>query len=84
MLETKHILKRMSQRGIKKEMLNLALFFGEFKNNKIILDKKNINSLIKNLNNIKQDLMKLNDKGGLVLVLDLNKENMITTYNKGN
>ena len=79
MAKTRHIHKRMSQRGVTDRMLKVVSDYGTQQGDKRILDKKNIDMLLKNMDSIRKDLLRLRDKGGLV-VIEAN-ENLITTYN---
>ena len=78
MYKTKHMHQRMSQRGIKQCMVDLALSFGELQGDKTILNKKEIDCLLKEMENIKKVALKVRDKGGLVVV-EANAS-VITTY----
>ncbi len=79
---TKHLIERMNQRGISKRMLKIVLEFGkcESKNDKVILGKKDITKLLKEVDCFRHDLLKIMDKKGLVVVVADNT--MITTYNR--
>ena len=80
MSKTKHIHKRMNQRGITNDLLNLALAFGtESSNHKYILNRKACQNLIDSLRHIEKIAIKAIDKGGLVVVCD--DKSMVTTYN---
>ncbi len=80
MINTKHLSDRMNQRGINKRMLELVLEDGINKKDKVVLDKKNISKLIKEIDSYRKDLFKLMDKSGLVVVV--NNDTLITTYNR--
>ena len=43
------------------------------------MDRKNLDALLKNIDNIRKDLIKLRDKGGLVVIEA--QDTQITTYN---
>ncbi len=75
---TKHALKRMNQRGITKDMIELALDYGRFVKDKVVLGRKEIKKLIKKYPNLKSKLLKLFDSKGLVVVLENNY--IITVY----
>ncbi len=75
---TKHALKRMNQRGITKDMVELALDYGRFVKDKVVLGKKEIKKLIKKYPDLKGKLLKLFDSKGLVVVLENNY--IITVY----
>lgn len=79
---TTHGLKRMNQRGITKEMIELTIQYGEYQKDKIILKSRDIKKLITRVSKeIKAQLMKLLDKGGLVVVLSDDCV-VITVYNR--
>lgn len=75
MHKTKHIEKRMSQRGISSAMINLALNYGEDSGDKVILGQRSAKRLLKDL----QTLLKIIDKGGIAVVTQ--GDALITTYN---
>lgn len=80
MSKTRHMHKRMSQRGITNNLLNLALAFGSpITNDKYVLNKKGCQNLIDSLRQIEKITMKAMDKGGLVVVKQ--GDSLITTYN---
>jgi len=76
---TKHAIMRMNQRGITRNMIELTLNYGKSIKDKIALTRKEINKLIKKYPQLKQDFIKLLDKGGLILVV---KNNYIITLYK--
>jgi len=75
---TKHALARMNQRGITRDMVELALDYGKFVKDKVVLGRKEIKKLIKKYPNLKSKLLKLFDSKGLVVVLENNY--IITVY----
>ena len=79
---THHAIKRIRQRGISDEMVYLVLEFGEYVKDKVILNSKKLNQLIKRTNEVdlKSKLLKILDKGGLVVVLS-EDDILITAYN---
>lgn len=79
MFPTKHFQSRMSQRGLPKKIIDLVLEFGKDKGDKLILNRKETQKLIDEVDNFKRDLLKVMDKGGVTVVLD--NESLITTYN---
>ena len=80
MSKTKHIHKRMSQRGITNNLLNLALAFGVPQgSDKYILNRKGCQNLIDSLRHIEKIAIKASDKGGLVVIKS--GDSLITTYN---
>ena len=78
---TNHGFARMEQRGISKEMIELALEFGDYIKDKVILNSRKIKSLLKKVSiNLKSKLLKILDKGGLIVVLG-DDCSVITVYN---
>ena len=78
MAKTRHIQGRMSQRGIHDSMLELVRQFGVDQGDKCILNKKGCNAVLRELDRMRKDLIKMQEKGGVVLVGDGATE--ITTY----
>ncbi len=79
---TRHGMERMSQRGITKEMIELTIEYGQYHKDKIILKSRDIKKLITKVSkDIKRKLMKILDKGGLIVVLS-DDCTVITVYNK--
>ncbi|MCT6701377.1 hypothetical protein [Rheinheimera sp. 4Y26] len=78
MAHTRHIQKRMSQRGITTGLVNLVSQFGVEHGDKLILNKKNTEALLKALENMKKDLLDIHKKGGIVVVEC--GDTLITTY----
>ena len=77
---TYHAQQRMNQRGIQSSMINLVMEHGEFDHrNRCILSKKNAIGLMSEFRQSLKTLMKVIDKGGVVVVEDEGK--VITTYN---
>jgi len=82
MNETLHINQRVRQRGITKRMIELTLEFGEVQADKIRLGSRRIKKLLKQhkvSQELKRDLLKILDKGGLVVVASGSA--LITAYN---
>lgn len=78
---TKHGMDRMNQRGVTSEMIDLVLEFGDYLGDKVILNARKIKSIINKVSkSLKSKLIKLLDKGGLVVVLS-DDNTLITTYN---
>ena len=77
---TKHAKQRMNQRGIRQSMIDLTLEYGEFDNkNRCILNKKNAIQVMEDLKLSLKTVMKVIDKGGLVVVEESGR--VVTTYN---
>ena len=79
MYETFHINKRLRQRGITNRMIELTLEFGEVQAYKICLGTRRIKKLLRTHRDLKKDLLKILDKGGLVVVAS--GASLITAYN---
>ncbi|MFY9141288.1 hypothetical protein [Sulfuricurvum sp.] len=78
MKATKHIGERMSQRGMTKRMIELVMEFGKEQGDKVILNRKATQSILHEMDQLKKDLLKVMDKGGIVVVID--NDTLITTY----
>jgi hypothetical protein len=78
MAKTRHIQQRMSQRGIKSETLDIVQQFGMWQGDKCILNRKACNDVLSELDKVRKDVIKMKEKGGLVLVHDEGAD--ITTY----
>jgi len=83
MYETLHINQRARQRGITNRMIELTLEYGIVQSDKVKLGTRRIKKLLKNRRQIsqdlKRDLLKIMDKGGLVVVVS--GAALITAYN---
>jgi len=79
MYETLHVNKRARQRGITNKMIELTLEFGIQKADKIRLGTRQIKKLISKHKDLKPELLKILDKGGLVVVVS--GASIITAYN---
>ena len=75
MHRTKHIEKRMAQRGISKAMIELVLNYGEDAGDKVVLGRRAAQRLLEDF----RTLIKIVDKGGVTIVTQ--GEAMITAYN---
>lgn len=75
MRRTKHFEQRMGQRGVSQAMVDLVLGYGENEGDKVVLSRKKSEQLREAL----RTLMKIVDKGGLVVVAEGDAQ--ITTYN---
>lgn len=78
MARTRHIHQRMTQRGITSRLVDLAARFGMDHGDKIILNRKNTESLLSEMDRIRKDLLDIHAKGGLVVVEE--NDAQITTY----
>ena len=79
MITTQHCLARMSQRGLTKKLLELVCEFGKPTGDKLILNKKTTQKLISEIDNLRKELLRILDKGGITVVVD--NDALITTYN---
>ncbi|MCT7621930.1 DUF4258 domain-containing protein [Aliarcobacter butzleri] len=79
MFSTNHFKSRMSQRGISKKVIDLVLAFGKDEGDKLFLDKKETQRIIYQIDNLRNTLLKVMDKGGVAVVVE--DETLITTYN---
>ena len=78
MAKTRHIHKRMGQRGITQCMVDLVGQHGIERGDKKSLDRRNIDDLLQGIDVFRKKLINLRDKGGLV-VIEVNGD-LITTY----
>ena len=83
MSKTRHIHKRMSQRGIKQQLINMTLNFGRAVQckgvRKYYLTRKNAQQTLGCLDELRRSVLEAIDKGGLVLVTNEGGTE-ITTY----
>ena len=77
---TKHMSQRMNQRGINRNMLDMALEFGTPHNNRYSLNKKEAEQAVARLQRMLTDLKKIADKGGITVVVE--NDTCITAWNK--
>ena len=77
---SKHINLRMNQRAIGKNMLDLVLTHGRCEQDKYVLDRREVDRRLDELNRERGLLLKVRDKGGLVVVAD--GDTLITAYNR--
>ena len=68
----------MSQRGIKSEMLIIVKQFGTWRGDKCILNRKACKDALVELDRVRKNFIKMQERGGVVLVQD--NEMDITTY----
>lgn len=78
MRETLHINRRERQRGITKEMVELTLKYGKKRGDRIRLGIREIEKLLQTKKEPKAKLLKIMDKGGLVVVVS--NSTLITAY----
>jgi len=78
---SKHFRKRMSQRGITQEIIELVLSFGYLAGDKRILDRRALENLIIVLDEMRSKAIRALDKGGITVVEADGQ--LITTYAGG-
>ena len=80
MARTKHFGKRISQRGITLDVVDLARQFGVPDGDKIILGRKTLEKVLKAIWDLERTAVRAMDKGGIVVVED--GETQITAYDR--
>jgi ASC-1-like (ASCH) protein len=75
---TRHIHKRMTERGINEQMLSVVGQFGVDQGDKIVLNRKAISLAMKELKKMTDTMEKMFRRGGVVVVVQDDIE--ITTY----
>lgn len=78
MVKTQHIQARMSQRGIKQEMIDIAMQYGEVQQDKVIINRKGLLALQDKLTALQKTAQAMMKKGGMVVVQA--DGHLITTY----
>lgn len=78
MARTRHINRRMSQRGIRLEVLDMVSKFGVRNGDKLILNRKACQAIRSTLDQLKRTIGEIEETGGYVLVNA--NGNDITTY----
>jgi hypothetical protein len=78
MKATRHFIQRIKQRAISKKAVELAYRYGRMEKDRIILDRKIIRWLIEESGELRKDLIKLMERGGITLVVD--GDQLITGY----
>ena len=76
---TRHAEQRLNQRGISRMMVEIARKIGNWKGDKLLVDRKALKQELKKLDTQRQVLQKMLNKGGLVLVEC--PDTLITAYN---
>src|SRR3954454_20380503 len=76
---TKHTQARMSQRGIPGELVELVQRHGRDERGKLVLNRRDLRSLLNAVRDLQRVVIKALDKGGLVVVET--EGILITTYN---
>jgi len=78
MQTTTHMDARMNQRGINRELINLALEYGEPRGDKTVLGRKECQEAMQQLRHDLKALERALSKGGITVVSD--GDALITTY----
>lgn len=76
---TRHVAKRMSQRGVSRKMIELVLDYGVLEGDKVVIGRKEAIHLMESFRAYMRLLAKVMDKGGVVVVTE--GEHLVTTYN---
>lgn len=79
MARTRHIGRRMSQRGIRQSLVDLTLQFGEDLEDKRVLGRQGLKQLLDEIRELERTTKRALDKGGVVVVESDGA--LITTYN---
>jgi hypothetical protein len=79
MKRTRHFGCRANQRGIPKALLDLALTYGRCELDKYILDRREVDRRLDELDRERGLLLKVRDKGGVIVIA--NDNTLITAYN---
>lgn len=79
MNSTVHAQERMSQRGISRAMVEYVIEHGTPELDRVVLGRKEARQILDSLQEQQRILMKILDKGGVVVVA--NGTSVITTYN---
>lgn len=80
MRHSKHLHARMNQRGIERAMVDLVLTHGRCELDKYVLDRREVDRCLDEINRERGLLLKVRDKGGVVVVAD--NDTLITAYNR--
>lgn len=78
MTKTKHYGSRISQHGIRETTIALALRYGIRYGDKVVLGRKQTRYVIQALDRQRKDLIRVMDKGGVVVIEQ--DGNLITAY----
>lgn len=65
---TRHASKRVRQRGISDRMIDLVFSCGRDERDRVILDRRGLNRLIGEVDDLRRLLLRTLDKGGIVVV----------------
>jgi hypothetical protein len=70
--------QRMGQRGVTSRLVDLTSQYGTDQGDRIVLSRKNAEELLVGLDALRKDLLKIHEKGGLVVIES--GETQITVY----
>jgi len=68
MAKTRHFRARMSQRGIRQDLVDLTLRFGEDDQDRRVLGEKALQQMLDELRSLERQVLKALDKGGIIVV----------------
>ena len=77
-MQTHHFEQRMNQRGMTRDLIDLALEYGEIDQDRHVLDRKRLQRLLDQHRRMERTILRAMDKGGVVVVED--NGSLITTY----
>ena len=78
MTATQHCIKQMHNRGITNAMIQMVQLFGYQVGDRVVMDKRQIKELLAEINELRHQLIKMYEKGG-VAVVEKNGR-LITTF----
>ncbi len=78
MARTRHMHQRMGQRGINERLVEITSQYGTDHGDRIVLSRKNAEELLAGLDALRKDLIKIQEKGGIVVVES--GETQVTVY----
>ena len=78
MSKTRHMQARMSKRGIRQEMVDLAVRCGVRHDDKVVLNRKGLQTFLSEIDLMRKTAQKMLERGGLVVIEE--GGDFITTY----
>lgn len=70
MQQTRHFKQRLSQRGVTRKMVDFTLDYGKVDGDRWVLDRKNTDRMIEQLENELRVAKKIRDKGGTIVITE--------------
>jgi len=70
MQQTQHFKQRLSQRGVTRKMVDFTLDYGKVDGDRWVLDRKNTDRMIEQLENELRVAKKIRDKGGTIVITE--------------